>query len=87
VPWDFIKLDRSLVEKVPHSERANTVLKSTLSMARDLGARTIAEGIENNKQRTFLVRSGCEFAQGFIWSKPMDLSSLVAALGRCQGAA
>jgi EAL domain-containing protein (putative c-di-GMP-specific phosphodiesterase class I) len=46
-------------------------------MTQKLGLKVIAEGIEEQKQCEFLVQNGCEFAQGFLYYRPMSINELI----------
>ncbi len=47
------------------------IIRAILSLARNLGLQTIAEGVETEAQREFLARQGCEEMQGFLLSRPI----------------
>lgn len=71
LPFDELKLDRSMVTGAPSSERARTILGSTLKLAHDLNMRTVAEGVETIHEWTLLREHGCQAAQGFYMAMPM----------------
>jgi EAL domain-containing protein (putative c-di-GMP-specific phosphodiesterase class I) len=48
------------------------VVNAILGVARSLGKDVIAEGVETEAQRSFLVKSGCEGGQGYLWSQPLS---------------
>ena len=84
-PIDILKIDKSFVDPLtdPASEGAAFV-KTIIRLARDLNLYTVAEGIEDSQQRQALISLGCDSAQGFLLSRPLD-----AAVARelAQGAA
>lgn len=75
-PFDTIKIDRDLITRVPACRRSLALLRAVLRLARDLGATTVAEGVETEAQRAFLVDSQCDEMQGFLFSKPLPAAEL-----------
>ena len=63
-----LKIDRSFVHDVPHDRSAAVLVSSIVQLARGLGLQPLAEGIETEEQRAFLVGEGCTFGQGFLFS-------------------
>jgi predicted signal transduction protein with EAL and GGDEF domain len=69
-PFDTIKIDKSFVR--PNGSAARPILlRSIVGMAHDLGMEVIAEGAESESELQELVDAGCEYAQGFIYGRPM----------------
>ncbi len=81
-PLDKIKIDRSFVADLPHDPDDVAIVRTILSLGRTLGLRVVAEGVETEAQRDFLVREGCDEAQGFFFARPTTAADLPAALGR-----
>jgi EAL domain-containing protein (putative c-di-GMP-specific phosphodiesterase class I) len=71
LPVHVIKIDRSFVRQLPDAGGANMV-ETILALARQLGLRAVAEGVETQAQREELLRLGCEHAQGYLFSAPVD---------------
>ncbi len=70
-PIDKLKIDRSFVRDIP-ADRPNTEIVSTIiAMGRNLNLTVLAEGIETELQRSVLQQSGCEFGQGYLFSRPV----------------
>ncbi len=69
-PFDVLKIDRSFVRQ--DNAQAQVLLRSIITMAHDLGLRTIAEGVESDADALKLQQMGCEFVQSFIFGEPMD---------------
>lgn len=65
---DTIKIDRSFVRNIP---RDVVLAKSIVVLARQLGLKTVAEGVETEAQRTWLADAGCDAFQGFLLAPPM----------------
>ncbi len=69
---DAIKIDRSFVDKLPDDKRSRILIESIISIANRLQMSVIAEGVENEKQGRALLEMGCDTAQGYFYSKPVD---------------
>ncbi|MEQ1934320.1 MAG: EAL domain-containing protein [Fimbriimonadaceae bacterium] len=85
LPIDTIKLDRSFVKLVGDLDEDSSIIQAILSIARALKADVVAEGIESAQQAAHLKMLGCEFAQGFFFSKPLsvaDVDRLLASKNR-----
>jgi EAL domain-containing protein (putative c-di-GMP-specific phosphodiesterase class I) len=67
-----LKLDNLFVDGLPDDQDAVAVAKTVLSLAEGLGLDVIAEGVETEAQRDFLTSMGCEMAQGYLISAPME---------------
>lgn len=78
LPLDALKIDRSLVIESSVSEKAVTIVRAIVGMARALGYQTIAEGIETPEQLERLRELGCDVAQGYLFGKPMSAERLDA---------
>jgi len=71
LPLHLLKLDRSMIRGIADDERDLAVLRAILAMARALGLKVVAEGIESEEQRAAIEREGCEKWQGFLGGAPM----------------
>jgi len=71
-PGDALKVDRSFVFAMGSDGGAFRIVKAILGLAHDLGMSVIAEGVENTGQRDALAELGCEFAQGYLFARPME---------------
>lgn len=72
-PFRRLKLDRSLTQNIPNSDRMAQLAKATIHMAQDLGLEVVAEGIELAEQADFFGQLGCDYAQGYFYSPPLDM--------------
>jgi diguanylate cyclase (GGDEF)-like protein/PAS domain S-box-containing protein len=72
LPFDRVKIDRSFVRDLPHSESDVEICKAILALCNVLGMRVTAEGIERQEQLELLREIGCHCAQGFLFSKAMS---------------
>lgn len=71
LPVDALKIDRSFVRSLTHSDRP-AIVESILALARTLNTSVVAEGIETELQSRELERLGCTHAQGYLFSKPLS---------------
>ena len=81
-PFDQIKLDRSFVGALEHDRCAQAIVRAFLSLTRNLGLDSIAEGVESAEQLSLLDAEGCRLAQGFFFSPPIyprEINAMVAA--------
>ncbi|NTF17939.1 EAL domain-containing protein [Agrobacterium rubi] len=80
--FDFIKVDRSLVERIDADVNAQRIITFTIGMAHSMGKHVVAEGIETEGQRRELVKLGCDYAQGYLFGKPMPASEIIDIYGK-----
>jgi diguanylate cyclase (GGDEF)-like protein/PAS domain S-box-containing protein len=73
---NMLKIDRSFVRDLGESEHARNLVASVVQLARTLGLEPLAEGVETEEQRRFLVEQGCRYGQGFLFSRPLPTSEL-----------
>ena len=72
-PIDTLKIDRAFVAECDVNAEDAAICTAILSLARGLGLKTLAEGVETPGQLAFLRREGCQFHQGFLFSRPMPV--------------
>lgn len=70
--FDTIKLDMEFLRRF--SDRAKVIVESVIRMAKDLNIQTLAEGVETEAQAEFLRSIGCSLLQGFLFSKPFEMT-------------
>ena len=75
-PIDYLKIDRSFVEKVTDRDKGAAMVKAIVTMATALGLKTIAEGIETEAQADTLREIGCWKGQGYLFSAPLSSSEM-----------
>ncbi len=68
---DYLKIDQSFVKEVVHDNFSRTITETIIVMAHKLGLKVIAEGVETQEQCECLSRAGCDYAQGFLFSRPV----------------
>lgn len=70
-PIDIVKIDRSFVANLEPGSRNLALCRSIIRMSHDLGMRVVAEGVETVVERDLLMEAGCDFAQGYLFGRPM----------------
>jgi diguanylate cyclase (GGDEF)-like protein len=85
-PIGKLKIDRSFVTDLPGDDSDAAIVRAILQMARALGKKVIAEGVETEAQRQFLQDAGCDEFQGFLVAPALDTLSFEALLRRGQAA-
>jgi diguanylate cyclase (GGDEF)-like protein/PAS domain S-box-containing protein len=75
---DYLKIDQSFVANLSEGSDDLILCEAIIMMAHRLGMKVIAEGIETALQKTLLIRAGCDYGQGFLFSKSLSASDLEA---------
>ena len=73
-PFSELKIDASFVNRIASDHAARTLVETVIAMARRLGLRTVAEGIETEEQREILVALDCDMGQGYLFARPMPVT-------------
>jgi EAL domain-containing protein (putative c-di-GMP-specific phosphodiesterase class I) len=71
MPISVVKMDREFINKTA-SESSSNILKNTVSLINEAGMKTLAEGIEDEKTAELLMSMGCDYLQGYYYSKPLS---------------
>lgn len=71
LPITLLKLDRSFITDIEHDNIAYEIVSAVIRIAKSKKIETIAEGIENQVQESILRMAGCDYAQGYLYGKPM----------------
>lgn len=69
--FDIIKLDMGFIRKIGRSAKAEGIIKHTIGLSHDVGAKVVAEGVETAEQLEFLKSVDCDMIQGYYFYKPM----------------
>ncbi|WP_053082006.1 bifunctional diguanylate cyclase/phosphodiesterase [Methylobacterium aquaticum] len=86
-PFDAIKIDRSFVSQLEQRPSAAVIVRAMLGLGRSLGIGVVAEGVETEAQRRFLVEEGCEEMQGYLFGRPQPVERLASLMaGERKGA-
>ena len=71
MPFDVIKIDKSFIDNIGTGIKSDNICRTIIRMAEELGKKSIAEGVETEEQLKFLHENGCDYVQGFYYSKPL----------------
>ena len=77
---DYLKIDRSFVHNLEIDDNNIALSEAIIMMAHKLGLHVIAEGVETAHQKQMLVDAGCDYAQGFLYSRPVPADAFEALL-------
>jgi diguanylate cyclase (GGDEF)-like protein len=75
--WDIVKIDRTFVTGIHRDQARCSLADAMVKMAHALGMVTVAEGVDNAADLQMLARLGCEFAQGYLLSRPVDADGIL----------
>jgi len=79
-PTDLIKIDRSFVNSMTEVSNDKVLCEAIIVMAKKLGISVVAEGIETKEQHHILSQMGCDFGQGYLYSRPVDAETFEGLL-------
>jgi EAL domain-containing protein (putative c-di-GMP-specific phosphodiesterase class I) len=82
LPIDKLKIDRTFVGLIGTHGTGSHIVRTILTLAHDLGIKVIAEGVETEEQLSELTSMGCEFGQGYLFSRPIDSQMASTLLAR-----
>ena len=77
---DILKIDRSFVTDMLNNNESQEIVKTILSLGKNLRMKVVAEGVETREQMNLLKSLGCEFAQGYLFSRPLDSAAVERTL-------
>ena len=80
LPFDALKVERRFVSRMQSNRGDMAVVKSVITLARELGWTSIAEGVEDDSQLDALMALGCDEAQGFLLGQPLPITELEPVL-------
>ena len=72
IPLDELKIDKSFIFELSTNESDTAMVKTILNIAENLDLSVVAEGVETQTQKDFLVKENCDILQGYLFSKPID---------------
>lgn len=73
-PFDILKIDRNFLNETMVTDKGKKIILHTISLSNDIGINTVAEGVETKEQAEYLLECGCNVAQGYYYSKPVELN-------------
>lgn len=76
-PISALKIDRSFVCDLPGDRENAAITEAMIALARALNLKTVAEGVETRAQAHMLAAAGCDFLQGFLFSKPIPAPAFI----------
>ncbi|NTS78351.1 EAL domain-containing protein [Catenovulum sp. SM1970] len=76
-PINSVKIDRSFITGIPADKNDVEISSAILAMAHNLGLEIVAEGVETTEHVDFLAKHRCEYAQGYLFAKPMPVKELL----------
>jgi EAL domain-containing protein (putative c-di-GMP-specific phosphodiesterase class I) len=82
MPLDQLKIDGGFIRDVLSDPNDAAIALTIISLAQSLGLDVIAEGVETQAQRDFLLRHGCHNYQGYLFSKPLPIDALQAFMAQ-----
>jgi diguanylate cyclase (GGDEF)-like protein/PAS domain S-box-containing protein len=80
-PVDFIKIDRSFVRDLEEDPDDAAIVDAVVNLGRSLGIRIVAEGVENERQHSFLTALGCDIGQGYLYGKAAPARDVARIIG------
>ncbi len=73
LPLSQLKIDRSFVRDLSDDSNDAAIIRTILALSKSLALTVVAEGVETEVQRDYLINNGCEFFQGYLFGKPVPL--------------
>jgi diguanylate cyclase (GGDEF)-like protein len=80
LPVDSIKIHKHFVDSILVRDRRQPIIRDLISMAHNLGLEVVAEGVEHESQRQYLLESGCDIMQGYLFSRPLNAEAAMLKL-------
>ena len=80
LPLDKLKIDQSFIRDLPQDEDDIAITKAIIALGKSLNLQLIAEGVETKEQKNFLIENGCNFVQGYYYSKPLPMDAITQLL-------
>ena len=84
LPLTCIKIDRRFIQDLPASQDARCIATAIIGLSKGLQLKVLAEGVETEAQRRFLIDAGCDAAQGYLFGHPVPADEWVASVGKGQ---
>lgn len=75
--FDIIKLDKSILWNSYKSKKADIILQNTVKMIKEMEHNIVIEGVETEEQKEYVSRLGCDYCQGYYFSKPVDKEEFI----------
>jgi diguanylate cyclase (GGDEF)-like protein len=82
LPIDHLKMDKQFIHGIDGSMKDQALIDSIINLAKNLGLRLVAEGVETTSQMQFLIHKGCDEIQGYYFYRPMPPNEIESLLGK-----
>jgi len=82
LPVDIVKIDKGILWQAMDDEPSMTVLKNTIRMIKEVGKKIVVEGIETAEMADLLIENGCDYLQGYLYSKPLPEADYLRFLAK-----
>ena len=82
LPIDEVKIDMELIKNILNNNKKRKIVNLILELAHDLNLSVVAEGIEVKEEKLFLEKMGCDYFQGYYFSKPIALDKVKELLDK-----
>jgi EAL domain-containing protein (putative c-di-GMP-specific phosphodiesterase class I) len=79
---DKIKIDRSFIYDLESNKHSRAIVRAVVGLGQSLDLPTLAEGVETEAQRAFLVQEGCDQVQGYLTGRPLPIADYAKLVGR-----
>ncbi len=76
MPIDVLKVDKAFIDNLPENKKDCAIATTIITLAKELNILVVAEGIETEKQALFLQNNHCDYAQGYYYTKPLEVSEV-----------
>jgi EAL domain-containing protein (putative c-di-GMP-specific phosphodiesterase class I) len=87
LPVSIVKIDRSFVSQMHLDDRSYSIVDSIVALGKRMGFQIVAEGLETTEHLKFLKLLGCDFGQGYLFSRPMPAEEIESTLLQASGTA
>jgi EAL domain-containing protein (putative c-di-GMP-specific phosphodiesterase class I) len=79
-PFDTLKIDRSLIKDLDSTVQDRAIINAVITLGKGLNLNVVAEGVETIKIKDLLINLGCEYIQGYLFSKPLPVEEATEML-------
>lgn len=83
-PFDKIKIDRAFVSDLEYNHHSMAIVRAVIGLGHSLKIPILAEGVETDSQRAFLLQAGCDAIQGYLTGRPYPIGDYAALIGHRQ---
>lgn len=76
IPINTLKIDKSFIDNIASSKKEESIINNIIQMAHTMDLKVVAEGVETSQQLSILKKRGCDYIQGYYFSKPLPASEI-----------